>query len=328
VTDAATRPASAGTAPARSADRTFIRATEIWVPNCDRRRLELGSGLYGGLEGFEAAARQTSFGYGEGLPGRAWAVGHPVVLKDLATSYFKRADAAQAAGLTCGVAVPIFSGPFLMAVMVLFCGDDREHVGALELWHAAPGELELGLVDGYFGTADVFEWSSRHTRFPRGAGLPGLVWETGLPVILDDLGRSRRFLRWESAQRVGINRGVGIPCGAGDDVWVLTLLSALGTPIARRFESWVPDATGSALTFAAGYCEERPDLAERLAGRIVASGEGTLGHVLRSGIPALAHDLAQEPALADALTDTGLETMIAMPIVAGGGVRAVAAWYL
>jgi len=38
-------------------------------------------------------------------PGRAWDTGHPIVLKDLEGSYFRRATAARAAGLTCGIAM-------------------------------------------------------------------------------------------------------------------------------------------------------------------------------------------------------------------------------
>ena len=91
-----------------------------------------------------------------------------------ANSYFKRTDEAIEAGLTCGVALPVFAGEFLMAVMVLFCGDDEKHVGAIELWHNDPEKShEMGLVDGYYGTADMFEFNSRHTKFPRGFGLPG-----------------------------------------------------------------------------------------------------------------------------------------------------------
>jgi len=316
--------------PAEQSDQTFIRAIEIWVPSKDRRRLELGSGLYGPLSEFETASHAMSFGFDEGLPGKAWAAGHPIVLKDLTGSYFKRGEVAEAAGLTCGVALPIFAGSFLLAVIVLFCGDDRDHVGAIELWHTPPGLNEMSLVDGYYGTAEVFEWSSRHTKFMRGTGLPGQIWETGMPVILEDLGRSRRFLRWESAERVGINRGIGIPCGHdANGVWVLTLLSALGTPIARRFEVWVPSDNGDRLFFHSGYCEEAADLKTLNGPASLSQGEGTLGYVWRSGTPAISGDLASEPAPIIASTQgTGLNTMIAMPVIVAGDFKAVVAWYL
>lgn len=315
---------------AAPAKQPFIRATEIWVPTADRKQLQLGAGLYGPLRAFEAVSQQTQFGYDEGLPGKAWAAGHPIVLKDLTNSYFKRGDAASAAGLTCAVALPIFAGQFLIAVLVLFCGDDREHVGAIELWHTPPGSVEMGLVDGYYGTADALEWNSRHIKFMHGIGLPGRVWATAMPVIMEDLGRSRQFLRWADAERVGINHGIGIPCGRdGEGAWVLTLLSALGTPIARRFESWVPDADHGGLVLHAGYCEHAADLASVYRSVVVPPDGGLLGHVWRTGAPALASELTSEPAVIAASTaEAGLTTMVAMPVIANAALKAVVAWYL
>ena len=88
--------------------KTFIKVTEIWVPNKQRTQLEFGSGLYGGLVEFKAASEQQQFAYNEGLPGKAWAEGRPLVLKEFEQSYFKRTAAAKEAGLTCGIAIPIF----------------------------------------------------------------------------------------------------------------------------------------------------------------------------------------------------------------------------
>lgn len=308
----------------------FIRATEIWVPTKDRQRLELASGLYGPLKEFEEVSQTTTFGYGEGLPGKAWAAGHPIVLKDLTNSYFKRGEAAQRAGLTCALALPIFGPQSLIAVMLLFCGDDQQHIGAIEVWHTPPDSIEMGLVDGYYGTADVFEWYSRHTHFMCGTGLPGAVWETGMPVILEDLGRSRRFLRWESAERAGLNRGVGIPCGRDSrDPWVLTFLSALGTPIARRFETWVPAPDDSGLIFRAGVCEHGIDLAAVYGPAPLSHEGGTLGHVWRRGSPAIATDLSLEPPpLMASLQGTELSTMVAMPVMTDGKLKAIVNWYL
>ncbi|MGZ8162404.1 MAG: hypothetical protein ACXWTT_06005 [Methylobacter sp.] len=60
--------------------KTFIKVTEIWIPNKDRIKLEFGSGVYGELTDFKAASEQQQFAYNEGLPGRAWAAGRPIVL--------------------------------------------------------------------------------------------------------------------------------------------------------------------------------------------------------------------------------------------------------
>ena len=184
------------------------------------------------------------------MPGKAWAAGHPIILKDLVKSYFKRGEAAKAAGLTCGFAIPIFDGAAIKAVLVLFCGDDRKHVGAIEVWKAPPDGIELGLVDGYYGTADALEWSSRRIKFMRGTGLPGLVWESGMPVIMEDLGQGTTLssLGERRARRYQSRRRHSLASDSAQGTFVLTLLSALGTPIARRVECWVPDADGKTLT--------------------------------------------------------------------------------
>ena len=138
--------------------KTFIRVVELWVPDRTRTRLEFGGCLASEeYSEFKAISENALFAYDEGLPGKAWASGHPVILTNFANSYFKRTDEAIEAGLTCGVALPVFAGEFLMAVMVLFCGDDEKHVGAIELWHNdLEKSHEMGLVDGYYGTADMF----------------------------------------------------------------------------------------------------------------------------------------------------------------------------
>ena len=130
--------------------KTFIKVTEIWIPDKDRTQLEFGSGLYGGLIDFKADSEQQQFAYNEGLPGKAWAAGHPIVLTKFEHSYFKRTAAAKEAGLTCGIAIPIFSGDFLMAVVVFLCGDDEHHAGAIEVWRNNSAlENQLNVMDGY-----------------------------------------------------------------------------------------------------------------------------------------------------------------------------------
>ena len=65
---------------------------------------------------------------------------------------------------------------------------------------------------------------------------------------MPDLGRGSGFLRADSAVKVGINRGLGLPCASVDGQhYVLALLSALATPLARRLDVWEPDALNSRL---------------------------------------------------------------------------------
>ncbi|MFB6419504.1 MULTISPECIES: GAF domain-containing protein [Bradyrhizobium] len=311
--------------------KTFIRVVELWVPDRTRRRLEFGGGLYGeGLSAFKSVSEDLHFGYDEGLPGKAWASGHPVILTTFANSYFKRTEQAVAAGLTCGVAVPVFAGEFLQAVMVLFCGDDEAHVGAIELWHNDPDRShEMALVNGYYGMADMFEFNSRHTRFPRGFGLPGRTWKAGLPLIIKDLHDAKSFLRWEDAAKIGINLGVGVPYRTGTETWVLTLLSAQATPIARRFEIWVPNEARSVLVFRAGDCSAQTDLAALYAGRSIGRGEGSIGGAWATGMPALDDDLTHDSSIAGSEARVaGLSRMVALPVIDNARLEAVLAWYL
>jgi len=234
--------------------RTFIRAVEVWVPDAGHTLLEWGGGLYPDAPRFGAVSRTMCFGRAEGLPGQAWDLGRPIVLKQFEGSYFLRARAAAAEGLTCGIALPFFHGESLSAVMVVFCGDNASHAGAIELWHSEPEvSPDMTLDDGYYGTtAEVFEFVARQTAFRKGFGLPGLAWDSGLPVFMPDLGKGTRFIRADSAVQVGINRGLAIPCSArGSGVWVMAFLSALGTPIVRRVETWLgPLQAARSLQFA------------------------------------------------------------------------------
>lgn len=298
---------------------TFIRVVEVWVPDADGSLLELGGAWYGDATRFGALSRQMCFGRGEGLPGQAWEAGRPIVLKAFEGSAFRRTQSAHADGLTCGIALPVFAGPTLKAVVLIFCGDSETQAGAIELWRNQPEQgKDMVLDDGYYGaTSNVFEFISRRTAFRKGTGLPGLAWESGLPVFMNDLGKGGRFLRADSAQKVGINRGFAIPCTTpGTDRYVMAFLSALATPLVRRFETWLPDDAGTHLLRREGFCElEGPLDTGPLEDRVDA-GRGPLGRALASGVPAVGDS-----------TVSGLTSLVALPVLQAGRVVAVVAWH-
>lgn len=309
---------------------TFIQVTEIWTPSEDRSLLEFRAGLYGPHKAFGGLTRMMCFGYDEGLPGKAWAARHPIILQDLDSSYFRRGAEARKAGLTCGVAMPIFAGDELTAVLVFFCGDDEDHVGAIELWHNDPAtESDMGLADGYYGRAESFALISRRTRFQLGLGLPGIVWQSGMPEVMTDLGLSHRFLRRDEARRVGINKGLALPYPyePGHN-YVMTFLSALGTPIARRFEIWATTAGGDALVFQNGDCDRNPDFAAAYGGVRIAMGDGPVGEALRTRTPVLTEFQANDTSpIAAPAREAGLESLVAIPVLESGRVKAVVCMY-
>jgi hypothetical protein len=215
--------------------RTFIEVAEVWVPQGDR--LVPRAGSYGALNDVAAASGQVGLAHGDGLPGKVWAEARPVVLTCFEGSCFRRIEAAKVAGLTSAVAVPVLAGDVLKAVLVGVCAADRDRTGAIDIRAEADGLLTLD--DGYYGAARHFERVSQHTRFPRGQGLPGGVWAAMTPMLFCDLGSGHRFILAESAGKAGPTTGLGLPVPAPDKkTHALTLLSARGTPIARRFEIW------------------------------------------------------------------------------------------
>lgn len=301
--------------------KTFIKAIEIWIPDRERTQLELGSGLYGTLTDFKTASEWQHFAYGEGLPGKAWAEGHPIVLTRFEHSCFKRTEEAHQAGLTCGIALPIFSGDFLMAVVVFLCGDDDEQVGAIEVWRSeeSTGDI-LQVMDGYYGKMEQFEKISRQLRLSKGHGLAGMAWETGMPVLKQDIGTVAEFSEATDAQPVGIATGLGIPAAHGHgQVYVMTFLSAKATPIAKRIQIWIPDGQNHQLICRQGYSKDGNNLAEIFETLTVKKGEGALGRVWLTGMPLITGNLEIQynPEL------DNLSSMLAIPVIEQGQLKAI-----
>jgi hypothetical protein len=310
--------------------KTFIRITEIWVPSEDRTELQYHDGLYGPCNEFRNLSRQMRFRCNEGLPGKAWAARHPIIFRKLEDSNFKRIEAAKAIGLTCGVALPIFAGDVLKAVVVFLCGDSKVGAGAMELWHNDPSKFfELRLVDGYYGPAVMFEFNSRHTGFPRGYGLPGRVWKSNMPLIVKDLQDSRVFLRWKEALEIGVNRGLGIPYPhPSGQTWVMTFLSARDTPLARRFEIWVPNQGQDSLVFQAGDCDQQTELATEYGSVMIKKENGAIGQAWVSGLATVRTNLADEKSPAgQSAAKAGLNAMVAMPLMNSHELKSIVVWY-
>lgn len=301
--------------------KTFIKVTEIWIPDPQRTQLEFGSGLYGGLHDFKAASEQQHFAYNEGLPGKAWAAGHPIVLKKFEHSYFKRTAAAQQAGLTCGIAIPVFSGDFLMAVVVLLCGDDKDHAGAIEVWSDSTANGQsLVVMDGYYGTLHDFEALSRQISVAKGNGLAGQAWAANMPILVEDMSKADTFIRATDAQQAGISMGIGIPVSDNfEHSYIMTFLSAKATPIAKRIQIWIPDAHGTQLVCQQGFSKHSNDLAEIFETITVTKGVGALGRVWLTGMPVITGD--HEPDYSPELDN--LSSMLAIPVIAKGRLQAI-----
>jgi GAF domain len=297
---------------------SFILATEVWIPGPSGDVLLRADGVYGPLKPFEASSDDYGFSPCEGLPGRAWKEGRPIILTDLSDPAFLRAAPAAEAGLAAAAAIPVFSGAALKGVLVLFCGRDDTHVGAIEIWR---GEGDaMSLEAGFYGAAAAFREVSEKTEFRRGQGLPGGVWAAGAPMLMRDLGSSAGFVRSASAKAAGLTTGLGVPVATPAGAYVLTLLSGRATPIARRFELWeVAPARGgrqAAATLADGLCDVEGPLWQ--TERKLSPWQGSVGRAMATGAP------VAEANPAGAVRYAG---MVALPQHAHGEVARVVAWY-
>ncbi len=110
--------------------------------------------------------------------------------------------------------------------------------GTLEVWHIDTEHEELRLASGYFGAWNEFRRISASTRFAKGSGLPGRVWESRTPTLFEELTESGAFLRADAARSIGLEFGLGLPVDYPDGFGVAVLLSTRTTPIARSVDIW------------------------------------------------------------------------------------------
>jgi len=311
--------------------RTFIRAVEVWVPAPDGTMLELSDGLYGDALNFARLSRTMCFGRGEGLPGRTWEAGKPILLKHFEGSYFRRTVAAHAAGLTGALAVPVYQGERITAIAMFFFGDDGAQAGSVEVWHNDPRiSTDMTLADGYFGpAAQNLAQASSDTYLPKGTGLPGMAWKQGGPVFMKEVSDRSRFLRAEEAVDAGLVRGWAWPSGtASDEVTALVMLSTPELPTALAVEAWQRD--GEQVNRRLAYAEGQPADADGAGGlSLPLAGGGAIAAALSSGVPQCAAVAGSEPGAVGALAKAvGATSLFALPVSLDGDVQDVLAFYL
>jgi hypothetical protein len=299
---------------------SFIRAIEVWRPDGDL--LQRDSGAYGALTDFEHASVELTLKKGQGLPGAAWASMRPEVWHQLGER-FVRAAPASAAGIGAAVALPLFHGSELVAIMAFYCGSALQSEGCIEVWQPN-GKGELEHDDGYYGGLAAFETASRQCKFTRGVGLPGLVFQHGTAQIIDDTKQSNSFLRAAAARESGVASALGFPiyC-AGSIAQVVLFLSAESTPLARAFEIWVPDERGHLVRKQGHYAADLTQFGEGRDRLSFATGEDLVGRVSASGLPFAVSTMTRAYGQLDLARDAGIEMALAFPIDDGQNVRAV-----
>lgn len=260
------------------AARSLIRAIEVWVPR--DHVLVQSSGVYADRDLARVSARST-FRRGEGLPGAAWSTERPLVWHDLGV-HFARAEQARAAGVDVALALPVFNGNVLTAVIVFLMSKALGSPGCLEVWEANADLRVLSHGGGHYRGCADFEKFSQLIQFPFGTGLPGGTYSTGQPLVMHDVRQATTFVRAGLAASSGLRFGIGLPFRHGRSVqYVVTLVAGEDRPFLQTLEHWE-----------AGPGSVEPRLALRASSEAVAEpasreapGEQLAADVLATGVP-------------------------------------------
>ena len=201
-------------------------ALEVWAPSGAAQELYLHSGYYGRHDDFRRLSALLRFPPEVGLPGRVWASGDAAIMDDLGTSSaFLRSLAARTIGLEMGLGLPVFRQGAVGSVVAMLSGRGPPLARAFEIWRPNPDGARLSLGEGAYPGMPAFAEHSRGVTMGPGEGLPGRVWATKLPWVLDELSPAD-FVRAEAAREAELTWGVGIPILRDDQVQsVVVLLS-------------------------------------------------------------------------------------------------------
>lgn len=106
--------------------------------------------------------------------------------------------------------------------------------GAAEVWGRDDRD-ELAIMDGHYSGLPSFEYITRYTRFPKGAGIPGGVWKSGLARVARKLDQSSAFIRSFGCDPANVSAAVALPIAdsLGFPKSVLVFLQAALQPLAR-----------------------------------------------------------------------------------------------
>jgi hypothetical protein len=222
--------------------RSPIQGAELWVPEGDR--LVLRAGAYGPHTEFARVSARTRFNRGEGLPGAVWATEQALVWRDL-RSHFVRAEYAAAAGIDAALGIPWFAGRELAGVITLLFTVSTPAAACVELWNHDEALHVLRHGGGLYAHAEEFARVSPLVQFPYAAGLPGMTWSGGIPLLVEDVRASSEFVRAELAARAGLKRAIGIPFYRERKVvQVVTFLGSESRPFVGAFELFVQAEQG------------------------------------------------------------------------------------
>jgi PAS domain S-box-containing protein len=122
---------------------------EVWIPHASKAYLEVSPAWYAStdhIEIFRKRSESIRFDTGIGLPGRAWETRAPVWVRDVTQdANFPRWPEALVCDLKTGLALPVFAGREVVAVLNLFTTENMdEDTQLIELVSSVA--VQLGLL--------------------------------------------------------------------------------------------------------------------------------------------------------------------------------------
>lgn len=191
-------------------------AFEIWHRD-ERDELGLNGAVFSGLSRFASISQHVRFPRGSGLPGQSWEDSEAKLLTGLGSSpNFMRAAGARAGGLDIGVALPFFKTEHdLNSVVLLLSATSSPISRVFEIWDVSGETATIRKAAGDLETATIAEVND--IEYKRGEGIVGKVWESGLPMVSDDLAAVGRK-RLGSLMADGFSSVIAMPVTVGNRI--------------------------------------------------------------------------------------------------------------
>lgn len=217
--------------------QTLIRHVEVWTPNDGATKLRLVS-----AQTTDSKVRRQPAGHvaevamGEGLAGCAWEQKSVSIANRQQIGELDLTSTAHEVDLAASLAIPVFCRQEIRGVVVLGLS---EAFGGAEVWDRDDRD-ELAVSASHYSGLKSFAFISRYTRFPKGAGVQGRVWQSGLPDLLQNLGHGDSFIPSFGNDLAEISTAICLPIGQsrGFPASVLLLLSSPLAPLASLVELW------------------------------------------------------------------------------------------
>ncbi len=273
--------------------RRYVRGLEVWRPNADRSRLLLTQSSYRDADAMADISKDLSFAIDEGLPGDVWKSRMPVFYRRLTSGPFRRNDAAAAAGLTCGVGIPIFYDGKMVSIVLLLLDGGESLKTVIEHWRISATSSRYELFGGIYSNCERLRRLSEHIFFPIGEGLPGVIAERQMPYIGTRFADDSNAVRGVAIAAEQLHSGLGLPLtdsGADSDDVVL-LFNSDTTPLFRMIQVWKPTEDGSSVLLVSESLDGERSLQSRCGRTLPCDANPLFACSLKSGHPQVLSDL-------------------------------------